>query len=278
MAEHSQGYPRPAAQEAMKAPASWTHHRQECAFQQHRPTSAPHGCFIRVYTPAASISARVPSCSLQASTTSLVGGMSAGGQDATRADLVTLLAVQPRRRQRPAWRAWFYNTDLDNPIDTCSSDWKPISLNGGYADFESAALRAVHALIRSSIYNNIVIFNDPDYAHVDPTLKSVTLNGGGSNFDFRGVVYSPRGQVYVQWQLRRPRPRHGGGAPEFTLDQVIAYKYTLNGNGGSILGLQRPGNYCLRAARRRPHRVVDCPSLRRWRETPAGISRLQVIL
>jgi hypothetical protein len=132
----------------------------------------------------------------------------------------------------------FYNTDLDNDIDRCSDDWKPISLNGGYADFEVLPFD----LPKSdpiSIYNNIAIFNDRT-CPVDPALKSVTLNGGGSNFDLRGVVYSPRGQVYVNGNSATDPDT--GEAIEFTLDQVIAYTYTLNGNGGSILALN-DGDY-----------------------------------
>jgi hypothetical protein len=157
------------------------------------------------------------------------GGLSAGGKDAT---VLTSDGIGGLDFDGSANRGvMFYNTDLDNDMDSCGDDWKPISLNGGYADFEMLPFR-LDKSDPDSIYNNIVIYNDRA-CPTDPALKSVTLNGGGSNFELRGVVYSPRGEVYV----------NGNSATvEFTLDQVIAYKYTLNGNGGSILA-RNDGEY-----------------------------------
>jgi hypothetical protein len=164
------------------------------------------------------------------------GGLSAGGKDAT---VLTSDAYGNLDLDGSAQRGvMFYNTDLDNDMDSCSSDWKPISLNGGYADFEVLPFDLPES-DPISIYNNIIIYNDRT-CPTDPALKSVTLNGGGSNFELRGVVYSPRGQVYVNGNSALDPVT--GEAIEFTLDQVIAYKYTLNGNGGSILALN-DGDY-----------------------------------
>ena len=159
------------------------------------------------------------------------GGFSAGGKDAT---VVTVGESGLPELDGSAGRGvMIYNTD--HP----SVAWKPLSLNGGYADFEMLPFQLSEG-DPDAIYNNIIIFNDRDFPVYDlldtsvAVPKSVTLNGGGSNFDVRGVVYSPRGQVYVNGNSNVD----GEGSPlEFTLDKVIAGTYTLNGNGGSIMAL-----------------------------------------
>ena len=157
------------------------------------------------------------------------GGISIGGQDATAysADTTGNISLSGDA----VGGVLFFNTD--HP----SVGWKPVSLNAGYADFELLPLDQP-ASDPDSIFNGIIIFNDRDYP-TDPSIKAVTLNGGGSNFDLRGTVYAPGGTVYVNGNSATDAD---GNPLEFTLDQVIAYRYTLNGNGGSILALN-DGNY-----------------------------------
>ena len=112
----------------------------------------------------------------------------------------------------------FFNTD--HP----SVAWADAQFNGGFADFELLPLSFPESNPEST-YNGLIFFNDRDYP-TSPTAKSLTLNGGGSNFIARGTFYSPKGLVTVNGN---------SGTAEFTLDQAIAYNYSLNGNGGSIV-------------------------------------------
>ena len=211
---------------ASKKPASWAS-PQECAFQNATYVGTTWRLHPGLYPGGLDLSTGtfelMPGIYYVAG-----GGISAGGNDAT---VVSVNDLGNRASDGGAdGGVMFFNTD--HP----SVDWKPISLNGGYADFEILPLDEPSSDI-DSIFNGIVIYNDREFPEGNPSLKSVTLNGGGSNFDVRGTVYSPRGQVYVNGNSALDDL---GNPLEFTLDQVIAYNYTLNGNGGSILALNDP--------------------------------------
>ena len=116
-----------------------------------------------------------------------------------------------------------------------SVPWKMITINGGSADSQLLPFELPES-DPDHIYNNIIIFNDRNFPVYDEASeevpKSIELNGGGSNLDLRGLVYSPRGQVVVNGNSDADdKPL------ELTLDKIIAGTFTFNGNGGSLLAL-----------------------------------------
>jgi hypothetical protein len=66
----------------------------------------------------------------------------------------------------------------------------------------------------------------------DRTVNLTTrLNGSNSQAsDVRGIVYNPLGEVQVN-----------GANSMFTLDQVIAYTFKINGSGGTVKVLKETG-------------------------------------
>ena len=72
---------------------------------------------------------------------------------------------------------------------------------------------------------DLVIFQDRTVS------LTATLNGSNSQAsDVRGIVYSPLGEVKVN-----------GANSMFTMDQVIAYTFKINGSGGTVKVLRETG-------------------------------------
>jgi hypothetical protein len=63
----------------------------------------------------------------------------------------------------------------------------------------------------------------------DTVNLTTRLNGSNSQAsDVRGIVYNPLGEVQVN-----------GANSTFTMDQVIAYTFKINGSGGTVKVLRR---------------------------------------
>ena len=72
---------------------------------------------------------------------------------------------------------------------------------------------------------DLVIFQDRT------VILTVTLNGSNSQAsDVRGIVYVPGGEVIVN-----------GANSVFTMDQVIADSFKINGSGGTVNVLRETG-------------------------------------
>jgi hypothetical protein len=73
----------------------------------------------------------------------------------------------------------------------------------------------------------LVIYQD---RNVSLGGDDVTLNGGGSTSDVRGIVYLPAGDLKVN-----------GSSSAFNMDQVIAQTFLINGSGGTVNILRETG-------------------------------------
>jgi putative Flp pilus-assembly TadE/G-like protein len=97
----------------------------------------------------------------------------------------------------------------------------PITLGGGGATLSLHP----YAYPFGGTTINLVIFQDRTVS------DTVTLNGSTSTAtDVRGIVYAPSAQVKVN-----------GSASTFTMDQVIADTFLINGNGGTVNVLRETG-------------------------------------
>jgi hypothetical protein len=119
------------------------------------------------------------------------GGINVGGGGATARTLDASGSLIPDLDEPPAspHGIMFYNSS--HP----SVAWGEAQFNSGFADFRLLPL-SYPDTDSLSYYNGIIFFNDRNFP-TSPTAKSVTLNGGGSNFETRGTVYSPRGLMTV---------------------------------------------------------------------------------
>jgi len=112
----------------------------------------------------------------------------------------------------------FYNTQIPG------SPLGPVSLNGATADID------LYPLKLDTIWDGLVVFQDCPDRTVDcgmgpETLgDDVTINGSTSDMSVRGTIYVPEGDVKVN-----------GSAGALTLDQVIAWRFKVNGSTGSII-------------------------------------------
>ena len=52
----------------------------------------------------------------------------------------------------------------------------------------------------------------------------VSINGSDSNLDVRGTIYAPTGDVKIN-----------GSAGQLTMDQIIAWRFKVNGSTGSVM-------------------------------------------
>ena len=75
-----------------------------------------------------------------------------------------------------------------------------------------------------AIYNTMSIFQDRN------VTLTVTFNGSTADSEVSGIVYVPEGHLQIN-----------GASSNFTLDQVIADSFTINGNGGTVQILKRVG-------------------------------------
>lgn len=97
----------------------------------------------------------------------------------------------------------------------------PIILNGGSAPVD------LKPLDDGSDWDGLVIFQDRNLNYAG---DDVQINGGNSDMEVAGTIYVPSGDVKVN-----------GNAGTLTLDQVIAWTFKINGNGGEIDVLYRSG-------------------------------------
>ena len=107
-----------------------------------------------------------------------------------------------------------YNSQLD------ASPAGPISLGGGAA---TLALQPYDYPFGDSTID-LVIFQDR------AVTLPLTLNGGDSDAEVRGIVYVPEGQVKVN-----------GSSSSMDLDQVIADTFLIDGSGGTVNILREMG-------------------------------------
>jgi hypothetical protein len=153
------------------------------------------------------------------------GGVSIGGGGATARTLTSAGVevkgydpTKPEPWENTTFGVMFYNTTHPKAA------WGGINFNGGLADFQLLPLHYPDGEYQAG-WNGFLVWNDRDYP-TKADLSSVTLNGGGSNFEALGLIYSPRGLVTVTG--------NSNGA-EFAVDQVIAWNFQINGNQGSIV-------------------------------------------
>lgn len=100
----------------------------------------------------------------------------------------------------------------------------PISLGsgGGYLNIKS--LKAPSTTDPNHAWDNMSIFQDRT------VTQTVTLNGASAATEVEGIVYVPKGAVVVN-----------GSNSDFTLDQIIADTFKVNGSTGTIHVLKRVG-------------------------------------
>jgi hypothetical protein len=135
------------------------------------------------------------------------------------------------------------NSETDLRPATCTVGATPPCVNGGGVLIYNSSLAASAAGAISLNGNTVNLNLQPyDYPFGTTTIKlvlfqdravaqTVTLNGSGSAAGMvRGLVYVPNGQVKVN-----------GSASTFTMDQVIADQFLINGNGGTVNVLRETG-------------------------------------
>jgi hypothetical protein len=114
-------------------------------------------------------------------------------------------SVEPGGTSGLAGGVLFFNTELPG------SPAAPIFLDGASADIY---LHPYDGDIKA--YYNIVIYQDRT---IDLEGDDLIINGSDSaTMDVRGTIYVPAGDV-----------KTNGAAGQLTLDQIISYRYTING-------------------------------------------------
>ena len=99
----------------------------------------------------------------------------------------------------------------------------PITMGGNGADAEPDAVRLP--------LRRLTTHRPRASSRTAPSSLTMTLNGSDSQAsDVRGIVYSPLGEVKVN-----------GANSTFTMDQVIAYTFKINGSGGTVKVLRETG-------------------------------------
>lgn len=101
-----------------------------------------------------------------------------------------------------------------NPAVDCVQQ---IQLNGAQATIN------FYPLMNGSIFDGLIVYQDRNLDVGGPGVDDVVINGGTSTMNVRGTIYVPKGEVKVN-----------GGTGTMVTDQVIAFRYTINGNGGTI--------------------------------------------
>ena len=115
--------------------------------------------------------------------------------------------------------AYEFKDECASGLGTAAQCIGAIRLNGGSADVN------LQPLNDGSDWDGMVIFQDRDLnvSLANPDDKDVQLNGGASTMEVAGTIYVPAGDVFVN-----------GNAGTIILDQVIAWTFNINGNGGTI--------------------------------------------
>lgn len=120
----------------------------------------------------------------------------------------------------------FYNTEASNFSTECANGTAtdpatqcigPIVLNGADAQIDLWPLAA------GTIWDGLVIFQD---RNLSVAGDDVTINGSSSTTEVRGTIYVPSGDVKVN-----------GSGGEVTVDQVIAFRFQINGAPGSVINV-----------------------------------------
>lgn len=112
----------------------------------------------------------------------------------------------------------FYNTEIAGVVDA-----GPVQLNGASADISLLPLDDTGIYQR---FNGLVIYQD---RNIDLVGHDVTINGSDSDMEVRGTIYVPAGDTVTN-----------GSSGKLTLDQIISFRYTINGSPGSqILALRQ---------------------------------------
>jgi Flp pilus assembly protein TadG len=109
-----------------------------------------------------------------------------------------------------------FNTTLPN-----GSGAGPVTLNGGTAGLSLYPLDGAGVY---APYDRMVIYQDRDVA------LDVTINGGSSDMQVRGLIYAPAAQIRVN-----------GSTGTITVDQIIASTFNVNGSDGTINVAQDAG-------------------------------------
>lgn len=128
-----------------------------------------------------------------------------------------------------------YNTEAYEFTDECAAGTATnpavqcidaVILNGGTTGVNLLPLDD------GSDWDGLVVFQDRNLvvSLSDPSLTDVQINGGGSTMEVAGTIYVPSGDVVVN-----------GSSGTLTLDQVIGWRFQINGNGGTIEILYRSG-------------------------------------
>ena len=86
-----------------------------------------------------------------------------------------------------------------------------------------------YSLNSGSPYDGLVIFQD---RNLSITGDDVTINGSTSTTTVRGTIYVPSGDVKIN-----------GSGGTVTTDQVIAFRFTINGAPGSQINVLYDQNF-----------------------------------
>ena len=120
-----------------------------------------------------------------------------------------------------------YNTQLDAFDAACAAGTAtaaqciaPIDLAGATVNLHLWPLNI------GSIWDRLVIFQDRDFDIGGPGTYDVTLNGSASTSVVRGTIYVPHGDVLAN-----------GSGGSLTVDQIIAYRFKINGATGSTINV-----------------------------------------
>jgi hypothetical protein len=105
-----------------------------------------------------------------------------------------------------------------NPAVQCID---AVVLNGSVAEVN------LKPLADGSNWDGLVVYQDRDLSIAGTDLQ---INGSASSMEVAGTIYLPSGDVHVN-----------GSTGLLTLDQVIAYTFTVNGDEGEIDVLYRTG-------------------------------------
>jgi hypothetical protein len=146
------------------------------------------------------------------------GGFTAGGGGSTVDSIVRSVDTGGTT---PGGGILIYNTEdyvfhseCASGTGTAAQCIAAVKLNGGTANVN------LQPLNDGSMWDGMVIFQDRD---LNVTGKDVQINGGSSTMEVAGTIYVPSGDVDVN-----------GNAGTIILDQVIAWTFKINGNGGTI--------------------------------------------
>jgi Flp pilus assembly protein TadG len=119
-----------------------------------------------------------------------------------------------------------YNTEASEFHDECvAGTGSPeqclgqVILNGAEATID------LYSLDNGSAWDGLVIFQDRNLT-LPGVQDEIVVNGSSSNTQVRGTIYAPTGDVKVN-----------GSGGTVTTDQVIAFRFQINGAPGSVINV-----------------------------------------